>query len=90
MLFGMFQKKIRNDNPRTRQTTVPNVSSSSIKSDVEITPEFYKVLESIDAKEEFIFITGMAGSGKSTLIDLIKKKFKFHPLIFGFRKFSCF
>ena len=82
MLFGMFQKKIKSENPRTQQTSVPNVTSSNIKSDVEITPEFYKVLESIDAGEKFIFITGMAGSGKSTLIDLIKKKFKLsHVLV---------
>ena len=81
MLFGMFQKQIKKENPRTQQTKVPSVSPSKIESDVEITPEFSNVLKSIDDGKSFIFITGMAGSGKSTLIDLIKNRLKLSHLL---------
>ena len=73
MLFGKFSKKVSRS---TEQSAVVESDTTTEKAPaIEITSEFYEVLESIQKKEKFTFVTGMAGSGKSTLIDLIKTKF---------------
>jgi len=38
-----------------------------------ITDEFKEVLSAIDANEKLIFLTGKAGTGKTTLIDVLRK-----------------
>ena len=41
-----------------------------------ITPEFEEALDLIDSEEPFIFITGKAGTGKTTFTNLLKTKLK--------------
>lgn len=43
---------------------------------IEITNEYKQVYEAIESKVPFIYLTGSAGTGKSTLIESIKKKYK--------------
>lgn len=42
--------------------------------DITITEEFQTAFRMIEAKEPFVFITGRAGTGKSTFIELLKNK----------------
>ena len=44
------------------------------KEEIIITDEYNQVLRGIERKEPIIFVTGRAGTGKSTLIELIQKK----------------
>ena len=76
MLFGKFSKNIKRNT--SRSIDLPSEVNLPVNEPptIQITSEFNEVLESIRRKNKFTFVTGMAGSGKSTLIDLIKAEFK--------------
>jgi ATP-dependent DNA helicase PIF1 len=70
MLLFAFQREVEG----RIQTPVAHESHESIKtSDVQITGEFQKCIEAVDAGKN-VFITGKAGTGKSTLLQLICKQ----------------
>ena len=75
MFFGKFSKSLKHSRDKSvdvaSQVYLP-VNKTPI---IQMTPEFDEVLDSIKKQNKFTFVTGMAGSGKSTLIDLIKKSF---------------
>jgi ATP-dependent DNA helicase PIF1 len=75
MQFGKFSKSVKRSSTQPLETKRVNHSLMDETPTVQITSEFQQVLDSIEMKNKFTFVTGMAGSGKSTLIDLIKEKF---------------
>lgn len=42
--------------------------------EIEITPEYEEVIKAINAHDPFIFVSGKAGTGKTTLIGFLKEK----------------
>jgi ATP-dependent exoDNAse (exonuclease V) alpha subunit len=48
---------------------------------IEINPEFQKVLDLIEHTDEHVFITGRAGTGKSTLLRYLKDKTKKNAVV---------
>ncbi len=58
-------------------------ASSSEQTDVgvQITAEFRKTFDLIDSGEPFIFVTGRAGTGKSTFISLLKQRLKNYAVV---------
>ncbi len=48
----------------------------SIPSDFQLTPEFSKALDLMENSQQHLFITGNAGTGKSTLLQYFKEKTK--------------
>jgi ATP-dependent DNA helicase PIF1 len=61
--------------PRSRRRTatsfVPNIPK-----DFQLTPEFSKALDLMENSKQHLFITGNAGTGKSTLLQYFKEKTK--------------
>ena len=51
-----------------------NKNLSTDISDIEVTPEFEAILNAINSGNACMFITGKAGTGKSTLINWLNKK----------------
>jgi hypothetical protein len=52
----------------------PAAQSTDPLAGVEITEEFQKVIDLVESGAPLIFVTGVAGTGKSTLIDVIRAK----------------
>jgi len=50
-------------------------------SDIEVTPEYRQILEWLKAKAPFVFVTGKAGTGKTTLIHYLRGKFKGNSVV---------
>ena len=50
--------------------TAPTVFTSS---DIEITPEYQQVIEAIDRHDPYIFVSGKAGTGKTTLVSYLRE-----------------
>ncbi len=44
------------------------------QNDIEITPEYRDVIEAIEDRDPFIFVSGKAGTGKTTLIGYLREK----------------
>ena len=88
MIFSLFRKKSVTlteeevieeevaDGPWVKPPITPPDLPKYEKPKPEITAEFYKVLDSIQRGSDFVFVSGVAGTGKSTLIELIKDKLK--------------
>ncbi|MCG2704331.1 MAG: DEAD/DEAH box helicase [Candidatus Omnitrophica bacterium] len=53
---------------------MPNISNKDFPRDIEFNAEFKAAFELIENTNECIFITGRAGTGKSTLLRLVKEK----------------
>jgi hypothetical protein len=49
--------------------------------EIEITDEFKEAFRLIDSRAPFVFITGRAGTGKSTFIQALKKRLKSHAIV---------
>lgn len=50
-------------------------------SETQITDEFQRAFDLIAAGEPFVFVTGRAGTGKSTFISLLKKRLKSYAVV---------
>lgn len=67
----------RSANPQIDQSDCGKVfSGKSPRDQVEITKEFEEAFKLIDSRAPFIFITGRAGTGKSTFTQLLKARLK--------------
>jgi len=55
-------------------TTAPK--SPGIHEEIQITPEYQHIKESIDSGEKLIFVTGGAGTGKSTFVRWIESQYQ--------------
>ena len=49
--------------------------------DIEITPDYNEVIKAIDEKDHLIFVSGRAGTGKTTLIDYIRDYLKANVVV---------
>ena len=49
-------------------------SSSRDNEEIEITPDYQAVIKAIDTNDPFIFVSGKAGTGKTTLIGYLRDK----------------
>lgn len=58
----------------TIQTPRPDESVEVTKDGIEVTSEFKEALELVKSGAPFVFITGRAGTGKSTFIELLKSR----------------
>jgi len=58
------------------QMPVPEDKVEKLRSQdqIEITPEYKEVIRAIEAKDPFIFVSGKAGTGKTTLIGYLREK----------------
>lgn len=54
--------------------SIGKLSSFQDNEEIEITPDYQAVIRAIDANDPFIFISGKAGTGKTTLIGYLKDK----------------
>lgn len=61
----------------------PSKPISDVKksSDIEITPEYRQILDWLNAKAPIIFVTGKAGTGKTTLIRYLKENFQDNTVV---------
>ena len=74
--FGVSPVSIDKLN-QTALKTPPQVDSSfQKKSDIEVTPEYQQIFDWINAKAPIIFVTGKAGTGKTTFIQYLRENFK--------------
>lgn len=55
--------------------TQPSILSAP-PPDIEITPEYKRALDLIEAKAPVVFVTGRAGTGKSTFIEVLRKRYE--------------
>ena len=78
--------------PETQQAKkydIPKINIGSDKApetqepeeEIEITEEFKEAFRTIDSRHPFIFITGRAGTGKSTFIQALKKRLKSYAIV---------
>lgn len=74
-------KKANVDELRKASARVPvrsyctnNVASIQANEAVEVTPEYEEVIRAINAHDPFIFVSGKAGTGKTTLIGYLREK----------------
>lgn len=74
-------KKANVDALRKASVSVPigaygfaNEASLRANEEVEITPEYEEVIKAINAHDPFIFVSGKAGTGKTTLIGYLREK----------------
>lgn len=56
-------------------------SAILIAMEIEITDEYRKAIELIESNTPITFVTGQAGTGKSTLIELLKERYKGVPVL---------
>jgi ATP-dependent DNA helicase PIF1 len=63
-----MKKRSRRQASKTKAST----SLSPIAPDIEINPEFRRALDIMETTGRHIFITGKAGTGKSTLLDYFR------------------
>lgn len=57
--------------------TNPNIQ----KFDIEVTPEYRQILEWLNAKAPIVFVTGKAGTGKTTLIHYLRSNFQDNAVV---------
>ena len=46
---------------------------ASISSEIEITPDYQAVIDAIERHDPYIFVSGKAGTGKTTLIGYLRE-----------------
>jgi len=57
-----------------QQVQTSKVEKPRVPDQIEITPEYEEVIKAIEAKDPFIFVSGKAGTGKTTLIRYLREK----------------
>jgi hypothetical protein len=59
--------------PKPARSETPSAAPRPAPSGVEIGDDFRRAFELIEAGEPFVFVTGKAGTGKSTFIHALKE-----------------
>ena len=74
-MFGISPVKIEQLN-RVALQTPPKPKPAIPKSlDIEVTPEYRQILEWLNARAPIVFVTGKAGTGKTTLVQYLREQF---------------
>lgn len=75
-VLGFLWKKILSRSEGAADTSNPLTESFSSKGTEIITPEIQRVLDLVEHGHQGLFLTGKAGTGKSTVVNMITKKIK--------------
>lgn len=51
------------------------------KTDIEVTPEYRQILDWLNAKAPLVFVTGKAGTGKTTFIQFLKENYQGNTVV---------
>lgn len=73
----VFQEGKSSQPPKIGQTPIEKNSDGEIL----VTEDFQRAFTLIDSREPFIFITGRAGTGKTTFIQLLKQHLKSYAIV---------
>jgi len=57
----------------SRKMTRSDIHEYLANKDIEITPEYQEVIKAIESRDPFIFVSGKAGTGKTTLIGYLRE-----------------
>src|SRR5689334_18167413 len=79
--FGISPVSIEKLNRAALQKARSPRSTAPGPLDIEITPEYQEILDWLNAKAPMVFVTGKAGTGKTTLIRFLKQKFDGHLVV---------
>ncbi len=79
--FGVSPVSIEQLNRAALKTKSKPSSDFPKTLDIEVTPEYRQILDWLNAKAPIIFVTGKAGTGKTTLIHYLRENFKDNSVV---------
>ena len=75
-IFGVAPMDIGQLNRAALQPPPKSVAAIRKISDIEVTPEYRQILDWLNAEAPIVFVTGKAGTGKTTLIRYLREQFQ--------------
>lgn len=75
-IIGVAPMDIGQLNRAALQPPPKSVAAIRKSSDIEVTPEYRQILDWLNAEAPIVFVTGKAGTGKTTLIRYLREQFQ--------------
>src|ERR1017187_1108071 len=79
--FGVSPVSVEQLNRSALQAPTKKIAAPVLPADIEITPEYRQILDWLNAKAPIVFVTGKAGTGKTTFIQYLRQHYQDNSVV---------